>query len=158
MESHSAWPIDSNSHRPHLLGRYLNHVTEAKQLRDLIDRAASEHVERVYSPPDRAPARLTVSENEQIVKLYRDGWKPVDIARELGTTEWTVHHRLNRMQVERRPSSLSPTQLREAIRLYEDGESLRQLSLRFRFNDKTVKKALIDAGVTIRARHRVAGS
>ena len=76
---------------------------------------------------------------------------------ELATTEWTIHHRLNRLGIERRPRSFSLTQLREAIRLYDYGESLRQLAIRFGFNDKTVKKALVEAGVEIRARRRAAG-
>ncbi|MFT4050735.1 hypothetical protein [Microbacterium sp.] len=91
-----------------------------------------------------------MSQNEQIVKLYKGGMKPVDIAREVGTTEWTIHHRLNRLGVERRPRGLSPAQIEEAARLYEAGESLRQLSLRLGFNDKTIKKALIEAGVGMR--------
>ena len=133
-----------------LLGRYLNFATEVNRLHDLCKRAAGERVERAYSPPERAVARLTTSQNEEIVKLYRGGMKPADIARALGTSEWTIHHRLNRMGVTRRPRSLSPAQLVEARRLYEGGQSLRQLALELGFNDKTVKKALIDCGVTIR--------
>lgn len=108
-----------------LLGRYLIHSPEVKRLRSLAEKATSEHVERVYSPPVRAAARLAVSENEPIVKLYWDGYRPIEIAQLLDTTEWTIHHRLNRLGVERRLRGLSPTQRREARRLYEDGESLR---------------------------------
>jgi hypothetical protein len=95
-----------------------------------------------------------MSQNEEIVKLYRGGMKPVYIARRIGTTEWTIHHRLNRLGVERRPRGLSPAQIAEAVQLYEAGESLRQLSLRLGFNDKTIKKALIEAGVDVQDRRR----
>jgi DNA-binding CsgD family transcriptional regulator len=137
-----------------LLGRCLIHSTEVKRLRDLYNRANSEHVERSPAPSNPGPSRLTTEQNEQIVKRYKEGLRPVDIARELGTTEWTVHHRLNRLGIERRAIGLSPTQLVEARRLYDDGESLRQLSLKFGFNDKTIKKALIAAGVVMRPRRR----
>jgi DNA-binding NarL/FixJ family response regulator len=96
-----------------------------------------------------------VSQNEQIVKLYRDGWKPVEIARAVGTTEWTVHHRLNRNDVERRPIGMTPEQTARALRFYKQGLSMRQISLKIGFNDKTIRKALDEAGVEIRpsARH-----
>lgn len=54
-----------------------------------------------YSSPVKAPSRLTVSENQPIVRLYEAGWRPVDIARQVGTSEWTVHHRLNRNGVKK---------------------------------------------------------
>jgi DNA-binding NarL/FixJ family response regulator len=121
-----------------------------KKLRDLRERAASEHVERKYSPPSPAPERLTREQNERIAELYRSGVRPVDIARIVGTTDWTVNHRLNRMGVERRPKGMTQAQRDEAVRAYEDGDSMRQISLRIGFNDKTIKKALIEGGVEIR--------
>lgn len=113
-------------------------------LRDLGSRAASENVERPAAASKRASARLTKRQNEDIRKLYRNGMRVVDIARELGTTEWTVHHRLSRMGVERRPHGLTPDELQNALRLYEGGESLRSLSQKFGCSDKTMKKALLD--------------
>lgn len=133
-----------------VLGRYLNSKTEVKKLDDLCKRAASEHIERQYSPPLVAPARLTTEQNEHIAQLYKAGWKPVDIAREIGTTEWTVHHRLNRLGVERRPRGMTPFQCQEAVRYYAAGQSLRQIALRLGFNDKTIKKVIVEAGVKIR--------
>ncbi|MCK9920192.1 MULTISPECIES: hypothetical protein [Microbacterium] len=88
--------------------------------------------------------------NEEIARLYVAGMRPVQIAREVGTTEWTVHHRLNRMGIERRPTGLSPNHVREASRLYEEGESIRQIRLKIGFSDKTIKKALLEAGVDVR--------
>ena len=137
-----------------LLGRYLNSETEVARLRDLCSRASGERVLRTYSPPDRAAPRLTMSQNEEIVKLYLGGIRPAEIARKIGTTEWTVHHRLNRMGVERRATSLSPDQVLEAKRLYELGESIRQIRLKIGFSDKTIKKALIEAGVDVQDRRR----
>lgn len=137
-----------------LLGRYLNSSPEVARLRNLCSRAAGERVERTYSSPARAVPRLTMSQNEEIVKLYEGGMRVADIAREIGTSEWTIHHRLNRMGVERRPTSLSPAQLLEAKRLYESGETIRQIRLKIGFSDATIKKALIEAGVEVQDRRR----
>lgn len=85
-----------------LLGRYLNSGTEAKKRRDLLERARSEHVERDPTPRPKAPTRLPAQQNAEIVSLYEAGWRPVDIARQVGTSEWTAHHRLNRNGVKKR--------------------------------------------------------
>ena len=88
-------------------------------------------------------ARLATVQNERLAQLYADGLRPVDICSGARTTEWTVHHRLNRMRVERRPTGQVPAQRRWAIQLYRSGESLRQISLKQGFNDTTIKKALL---------------
>lgn len=85
-----------------LLGRYFNSEAEAKKLRDLLEQAPSEHVERDRSLRPKAPTRLTAEQNAEIVSLYEAGWRPVDIAGQVGTSEWTVHHRLNRNGVQKR--------------------------------------------------------
>ena len=124
---------------------------ETKRVLDLVKRARTEHVELApRTPRPHGTSRLTTSQNKQIVDLSQAGWKPVDIARGVGTTEWTVHHRLNRLGVQRRPAGLTPEQCREAVRQYHDGESLRQIGLKLGFNDKTVKKAIVQAGAEIR--------
>jgi len=84
-----------------LLGRYLNRETETRKIHSLIERAKSEHIERTYSPRAKAPARLTAEQNRRIVELYLEGRQPVDIAVEVGTSEWTVHHRLNRSGIKK---------------------------------------------------------
>ena len=112
-------------------------------LRDLCGRAAGERVERTYAPPEHATPRLTVSQNVEIVNLYRGGMKPVDIARRIGTSEWTVHHRLNRLGIERRPRGLSAEQLDEARLLLESGASWRQLSVKYGYDSRTIKKYVL---------------
>ncbi len=52
-----------------LLGRYLNSPAEAKKVRDLCERAASDHVERQRPTSLAGPVRLTKDENAQIVAL-----------------------------------------------------------------------------------------
>ena len=111
-------------------------------LHDLLKKAGSERVERsrVLSTP--GPTRLTKVENEQIVTLYKAGKRPVDIARELGITEWTVHHRLNRNDVVRRPTGLDDAQRAEAVRLHDDGMSVAKLAEHYGKSWKTIAKEL----------------
>ena len=78
--------------------------------------------------------------------------RPADIARTMGTSEWTIHHRLNRMGIKRRPSSLSPTQIIEAKRLYELGESVWQIHAKLGFSENTIRKVLKEAGVFMHGR------
>lgn len=110
----------------------------------------SQNVRRSDPTSVRGSARLTQAQNEEIAALYDAGWRPADIARAIGTTEWTVHHRLNRNGVERRPVGMTDAECRVAVRLYASNESMRQISLKLGYNDKTIKKALIQAGVEIR--------
>jgi DNA-binding NarL/FixJ family response regulator len=139
-----------------LLGRYLNSATEVEQIRRLCKRALSHDVRRSAPTSSRGPALLTQDQNEEIATLYEAGWRPADIARAIGTTEWTVHHRLNRNGIERRPIGMTDAECREAVRLYRAKESMRQISLKLGYNDKTIKKALNQVGLEIREspRHR----
>lgn len=125
-----------------LLGRYLNSKTEVDQITRLCKRATSEHVERVSPTTVRGPARLTKQQNERIVALYKAGQGPVDIAVELGTTEWTVHHRLNRLGVERRPISMTDNEIREALPFNDEGVLTTELTKRFNRSWKTIQKEL----------------
>lgn len=125
-----------------LLGRYLNSQTEARKVTQLLKRAASERVERIFPTTARWPVRLTKDQNAKIAALYAAGHRPVDIARQLGTTEWTVHHRLNRQGVERRPTSMTNTEIEEARRLHEQGVPITELAKQFNRSWKTIRKEL----------------
>lgn len=134
-----------------LLGRYLNSTTEAKKVRDLCRRAASEHIERTHRTSLPGPVRLTKAENVQIVALYEAGLTPTQIAAELATSEWTVHHRLNRNGVVRRPIGMTAVEVQEALRLNDAGVPITKLAEQFNRSWKTVAKALRDARATDRA-------
>ena len=125
-----------------LLGRYLNSKTEVKAISDLCQRAVSSRIQRDSPTPVRGPAHLTKQQNNAIVTLYKEGRRAVDIAREVGTTEWTVHHRLNRLGVERRPSGLTTEQINEAVRLHDEGVPITALVKRYGRSWKTIAKEL----------------
>jgi IS30 family transposase len=130
-----------------LLGRYLNSQTEAERIRHLYERAAPERVGRTRSPAVRGPSRLTQQQNEQIADLYRSGRTPTEIATDLGTTTGTVHHRLNRMDVTRRPLGMTNDQIDGAIALREGGTSVQRIAARLGFAYNTVRKELIRRGL-----------
>lgn len=125
-----------------LLGRYLNSFPEVLRVRDLCSRAAGERIERTYSPPDRAVPRLTTSQNEEIVKLYKGGMRVADIARQIGTSEWTIHHRLNRMAVERRSRGMSEEAISRAVELRSAGMSFTKIGPVVGVSPNTVAKEL----------------
>jgi len=110
----------------HLLGHYLNSRPEAERVRTIIAHAQKEQVPRVsIQLPPRPQARLTAGQNAKITELYKSGMRAIDIARKLGVTEWTVHHRLNRLGIERRIVGMNETDKRQAMQMYELGESRR---------------------------------
>lgn len=125
-----------------LLERYLNSKTEVERISRLCKKAASEHVERISPTTVRGPARLTKQQNEELVALYKAGRRPADIARELGTTEWTVHHRLNCLGVEHRPISMTEAEIQEALRLNDEGVPITELTKQFNRSWKTIWKEL----------------
>jgi DNA-binding NarL/FixJ family response regulator len=130
-----------------LLGRYLNSETEVARLSDLCTRASGDRVERTAASSVRGPSRLTRQQNEQIAILYEAGRTPTEIAAELGTTPGTVHHRLNRMGVERRPLGMTKSQIDEAVTLREQGTPVQQIAARLGFAYNTVRKELILRGM-----------
>jgi IS30 family transposase len=125
-----------------LLGRYLNSRTEVERITRLCKRAASQEVQRSDPTSVRGPARLTQGQNDEIEALYKAGWRPADIARTLGTTEWTVHHRLNRLGVQRRPISMTKAEINEALQLNDEGVPIADLTKLFNRSWKTIAKEL----------------
>ena len=131
----------------HLLGRYLNSETEVERLRDLCRRAGAGGVERTTRTSRvRGPSHLTQQQNERIAALYQAGHSPAEIAIELGATAGTVHHRLNRMGVKRRPLGMTTNQIDKAIALREQGTPVQQIAARLGFAYNTVRKELLLRG------------
>ena len=125
-----------------LLGRYLNSQPEAARITRLRKRAESQDVARSSLTSVRAPARLTNEQNQEIADLYQAGWRPADIARAIGVTEWTVHHRLDRLGVQRRPISMTAAEIQEALRLNNNGVTITELTKQFNRSWKTIWKEL----------------
>jgi DNA-binding CsgD family transcriptional regulator len=118
-----------------------------ERVRDLCRRASVDRVERTAASSVRGASRLTKQQNEQIAVLYNAGRTPSEIAIELGTTPGTVHHRLNRMGVERRPLGMTTNQVDEAVTLREQGAPVQQIAARLGFAYNTVRNQLLLRGV-----------
>lgn len=88
-----------------------------------------------------------MKQNELLVKHYRDGMRPVDIARELGVTEWTIHHRLNRSGESRRPIGMTQAAIERAVSLRQEGMSYNQLGPLLGYSPTTVAKEVRSRGV-----------
>lgn len=125
-----------------LVGQYLNSETEVERISDLRRRATKSKVERPSPTSVRGPARLTKDQNTELVALDEAGGRPADIARQLGTTEWTIRHRLNRLGVEQRPISMTDAEIQEALRLNDGGVPITELTKRFNRSWKTIRKEL----------------
>lgn len=76
------------------------------------------------------------------MRLYVAGWRPVDIARLIGTSEWTVHYRLKRQGVEKHNGRTPAHVAAEARLLHEGGMSIRQISRRLNRDPRTIKKLI----------------
>ena len=120
----------------------MNCETEAKRIRDLCERASSEHVTRDPVQPKPRVQRLTKEQNLQIEDMYAQGLGPKEIATSMGLLVWTVHHRLNRAGVKRRPA-VSDEQLKRAIELRGLGWSYDKIAKEVGSSYGTIRSRLI---------------
>lgn len=130
-----------------LLGRYSNRGTEARRIRDLCERAASEAVERTPVNATKTFSKLNTVKSAEILARYEAGDRPVDIARDFGITEWTVQNVRKRAGVPARPHGMNETDVGRAADLYAAGTSLRKIAIRLGFSAKTITKELRLRGI-----------
>jgi DNA-directed RNA polymerase specialized sigma24 family protein len=78
---------------------------------------------------------------------------PVDVlADQFGVDQSTVQKHARRHDLPRRSPRLGPNQIKEAVTLYTEGQSLLTLARHFGVATDTVALALRRAGVTLRPR------
>ncbi|APZ35585.1 hypothetical protein BOH66_16125 [Microbacterium aurum] len=73
---------------------------------------------------------------------YQSGMKSTAIARKYEINEWTVHHRLKRAGIRKRPQSMSEQQIELAQALRADGWTYDQIAERVEFSATTVRNML----------------
>jgi DNA-directed RNA polymerase specialized sigma24 family protein len=89
---------------------------------------------------------------EELIKGYLEG-VPVDVlADQFGVDQSTVQKHARRHDLPRRSPRLGPNQIKEAITLYTEGQSLLKLANHFGVATDTVAHALRRAGVILRPR------
>lgn len=135
--------------RRRLLGRYLNSRTEVERLRDLCRRAASERVERQYTPASGARARrYSDAEIDVIVAKYHETRNTRTVAKDLKMSRTTVLKYLTERGI-RTTRRMSEREIDRAVQLHQDGLSCAAIARQLGFDGKTIAKELRARGITV---------
>lgn len=109
-----------------LLRSYCNRERQAAHLEKLRAQAAAERVLRPESPTPvskPAPKRLSAKANAGILADYATKMPIRAIARKYGVNEWTVHHRLKRAGVVKRPHAIQQDTINAVLSFRTEGQS-----------------------------------
>jgi len=88
----------------------------------------------------------------ELIQGYADGVPVNVLAEKFSVDQSTVQKHARRHDLPRRSPRLGPNQIKEAIMLYTEGQSLLKLAAHFGVATDTVALALRRAGVTLRPR------
>ena len=94
--------------------------------------------------------RLTPAERTRILEEYRNGVGTIQLAQLYGVDRETVRATLRRAGLPQRERGLTAEQVNEAARLYEAGQSLARIGRCFEVDPHTVRRRLLERGVTMR--------
>ncbi len=138
-----------------LLRSYCNRERATSQLRSLLTRALREDVTRpeALDAPRVGSKQLSTEANAAIVADYEAGLRATEIARKYSINESTVHHRLKRAGVAKRPNSMSEDEITLAVALRADGHSYDRIAERVGFSATTVRNMLKRASTCRRRAH-----
>lgn len=109
-----------------LLRSYCNRERHTAHLGKLRAQAGAERAsrDRPALPVDNPrPKRLSAEVNAGIVADYAAKMPVRAIARKYGINEWTVHHRLKRTGVMKRPYAIQPDTVNAILRLHTAGRT-----------------------------------
>lgn len=73
---------------------------------------------------------------------YEEGARPVDIAVEVGTSEWSVHNRLRRAGVQSRGGRIPESSVKAAVALREQGVPFHVIAERLGHHPRTIANAV----------------
>jgi DNA invertase Pin-like site-specific DNA recombinase len=105
-------------------------------------------------PSYRMTRRLSPTELQQVIELYRLGLSTYKLARQFGTNRHTITGHLRRGGVALRSRhKLTPHLIEQAKQLYADGASLAVIGTQFGLSPTTIGTALTKAGVRLRDAH-----
>jgi DNA-binding CsgD family transcriptional regulator len=90
---------------------------------------------------------LTTAEVDHLVADYEAGAGVLELAEKYGIHRATVFAHLRRREVPRRHPGLSDYEQAEAVRLSQDGMSMRAIGRQMGVDRKAVRVALVDAGM-----------
>jgi uncharacterized protein (DUF433 family) len=95
--------------------------------------------------------RLTPEQVDQLVAEYQAGDSMLQLAKSWRLHRTTVAEHLGRAGIAVRQRGISTERLGDAARLYQDGWSCQRLASHFGCNAETMRQALKQAGVQLRA-------
>jgi hypothetical protein len=134
-----------------LIGRYSNLCDQGERIRDLVAMAPS-GPKLAQAEHRQLQNRLTADQVEHLVTAYVSGATVKNLVEEFKVHRVTVFSLLDRAGVPRRSRRLSSEEIESAKRLYESGLSLALVGETLGWNADTIRRALINAGVSVRAR------
>ena len=102
--------------------------------------------------PRRVCRRLDSYRVEDLIRGYANGVPVDELAAQFRVDQSTVQKHARRHDLPHRSPRLGPNQIKEAVTLYAEGQSLLKLAARFGVATDTVALALRRAGVTLRLR------
>lgn len=138
-------------------GTYSNTKDQVRALELLCEKLPS--LDNLVPTPTRRdrPRRarqLGSDQVEQLIAAYQSGSTVYELAKMFGIERRTVSAILHRHDVPMRRCGLTDDQVGDAERLYDQGWSLARIGDRMNVTADTVRKRLLERGVTMRDTHR----
>ena len=135
-----------------VLGRYSNLADQGERLAKLLENPRLGPRGPKTRTPKQLQRRLDQPEADSLVKAYLAGESVYDLSDQYGVHRNTVSRILERHGVDRRYRILREERLRNAIRRYRQGASLKTIGRELGVSLDTVRKALIRSGEELRPR------
>ncbi|WP_437770360.1 hypothetical protein [Arthrobacter sp. KNU40] len=135
-----------------VLQAYSKQSSGSVKLRSLVDTLkARPEVVREEPPIPRHFAHLGTEQAAALADDYQAGMRVKELAAKYGISRETVSKHLRRRAITPRKVGLDEQQIKEAARLYEQGDSLATIGKRMGVTAHTVRSRLVEAGVRMRS-------
>lgn len=112
---------------------------------------ARPEVARVAPPIPRIAKQIGAEQSAQLADDYRQGMTVGDLAKKYGIHRVTVSDHLAVHCIAKRLRGLDETQVLDAAERYQASTSLAVLGKKYGVSPTTVRKALIEQGITMRS-------
>jgi hypothetical protein len=121
---------------------------------EIAGKSAKTPVREVFPLPQvqRVDRRLSAEMIAELVQAYRDGASTADLRRRYELSQGSVIKILHGHDVEMRGQGLADSDVPIAAELYRGGKTLTQLGEQFGISPNAIRRALMSAGVVMRAR------
>jgi transposase len=121
---------------------------------DLAEKSAKMPVREAAVLPQtqRVDRRLSAETIAVLVQAYQDGASTPELRHRYDLSQGSVIKILHEHAVEMRGQGLADGEILAAAKLYRSGKTLAQLGERFGVSPNAVRRALVSAGVVMRAR------